>query len=280
MYEIMQECRRELLYWTDIKNSHKIEGKRYTINFEQLLMRMKMVMAGAVMLAALLPVSAKRLERDLDKFTKIRVTSAYDVKYVQGDKYKVVIEGEEEQCMECTETRVTGDGVLEIRPTKKFGLFGDEEKNDKAAWKITVTAPTLEGIECSGASDFYTDESLDVSSFSIEISGASDAVLGTVVCDELEIKASGASDLNIRKSAKVKSASLKASGSSDIIVNELSGNEIDADVSGSSDVRFNHVSIKNALVNASGSADVVLRGTINNLTQDASGAASIRYRKL
>ena len=92
-------------------------------------MRMKMVMAGAVMLAALLPVSAKRLERDLDKFTKIRVTSAYDVKYVQGDKYKVVIEGEEEQCMECTETRVTGDGVLEIRPTKKFGLFGDEENS-------------------------------------------------------------------------------------------------------------------------------------------------------
>ena len=87
-------------------------------------------------------------------------------------------------------------------------------------------------------------------------------------------------DLNIRKSAKVKSASLKASGSSDIIINELSGNEIDADVSGSSDVRFNHVSIKNALFNASGSADVVLRGTINNLTQDASGAASIRYRKL
>ena len=241
---------------------------------------MRAIVACAAIFALLVPVSAKRLERNLEKFTKIRVSGAYDVKYVKGDGYMVSIEGEEEQCMECTETKVTGDGVLEIRPTRKFGLFGDEEKNDKAAWKVTVTAPVLEGGECSGASDFYTDESLEVGSFSIEMSGASDVALKNITCDELEIEASGASDLNIQRSAKVKSFSLRADGSSDIVVNELSGNELDADVNGSADVRLIYVTMKNAMVNASGSADVVLRGKITDMTQDSSGAASIRYRKL
>jgi hypothetical protein len=209
--------------------------------------------------------------REVGSFQKISARSAIDVYFTQSDSKSIRIEVENVDIEKIT-TKIEGETLVIKREEKNssWGLF-----KKKQVVRVYVSAPTLNGISVSGASDFYVDDLKSNGSFKISASGGSDAHIGNLtVAETTSISSSGGADCDI-KNLKTSNCNLSSSGGSDLNIGlEVSGN-LSVSTSGGSDIKLNGKA-NQVSISASGGSDIYIKDlTYNQLDSKKTGGSDI-----
>ncbi len=143
------------------------------------------------------------------------------------------------------------DGVLKV-----YFEDGNQRINvGRTGIKIIASSSTLESLAIRGAGDFDADY-LKCSGFNVEVSGAGDITLGSVICEgDLSIAVRGAGDIDVDGlecrtvkvdvagagdvvlAGKAESANLSIRGAGDIDARRLDCPDITSNVSGMGSIR-------------------------------------------
>ena len=185
----------------------------------------------------------KSEHREVNFFDRLDVSGNFNVDIVNAEKIKIDIEAEE-NLLKHIQTRVR-DKTLYI--SSRRNLRPTEEMS------IIVQVPMIKMISCSGLNNITA---YDLNN------------------DELTINLSGAS--NIKVSGITKYFDLDVSGAADIDAKELIAEYVRIDVSGASNAEI--FATKSAVVDVSGTGNVTLYGSANDVKMDVSGAGSFRRK--
>lgn len=196
-------------------------------------------------------------------FRDIDASSSLNVHLKQGSNYAVNIEAEE-NLIDLLKVRAEGDKLVigfkkgtNVSPTRKIQVY--------------ITAPEFHEIEGSGACTFMSDGTLKGNELSLDLSGACKTKLEVDVL-KLDVDASGASDIML--SGKAVDFSLDGSGSTSARCFDLLTQNADIGISGAGDA---DISVSAALkVDISGAGHVAYKGNPSSVTQDISGAGSLK----
>ncbi len=214
-------------------------------------------------------VDANAEVRNIKGYSAIEVSGAIDLYISQGTEEGVAISASSDEIKQRIRTEMRGKTLLIYFDGK--GLNWKKWGNHKM--KAYVTFKSLEHLEASGACNVRATEPIKQSSFTMELSGASDFT-GELAVAKLKVDASGAS--NARISGSADEAVLVASGACNLRAYELRTNICNTDASGASNIRVTVEKELNA--QASGGSTVFFKG--NGLIRDisASGGASVKRR--
>jgi hypothetical protein len=184
-------------------------------------------------------------KRDLADFSAIDASGIVQVEATAGKDFSVEVEADD-NLLALVKTEVSG-GVLQLGTEK-----GISTKNSIL---VRITAPSIE---------------------SLEVSGASNVSLDNVSNENLQIDSSGASKVSVAGTAA--NLIIDASGASKIDAENLHSENVAVDASGASGVK---VSAANELkAEASGASNVAYAGNPKNLIKKTSGASSVRQKQL
>lgn len=181
--------------------------------------------------------------RDLDQFSKVDISGAYDVEIVVGNENRIEIETDE-NLIGFIKTKVRGSRLIienkkSLAPTE--GII------------IKITAESLEEIETSGASTIYANM-IDSDIFRLDFSGAGSIYLEGD-CSTFLVDMSGAGSLNAKK---------------------LIANEVQVNLSGASSAKvFASESLE---AEVSGVGTINYYGDPEDIRTDISGVGSINPR--
>jgi hypothetical protein len=209
--------------------------------------------------------------REVGSFRKISAQSAIDVYFTQSDSRSIRVEVENVEIKKVI-TKIEGETLVIKREEEKNSW---SPKKKKQVTKVYVSAPLLEEIGVSGASDFYVEDLKCNNSFKIGASGASDIHIGNLtVAETINISSSGGADCNI-KNLKTSNCNLSSSGGSDLNIGLEVSDNLSVSTSGGSDIKLsgkaNQVSIS-----ASGGSDIYIKDlTYNQLDTKKSGGSDI-----
>jgi hypothetical protein len=183
--------------------------------------------------------------RELDGFEKIDLGGMFDlVVHVDPTAAQKVEVTADDNIIDKVETSVSG-GELDVAIEDVSFI------RPKTDIKIEVWVPALVAIDASGASDIDV-QGLHGESFSLELSGASDSTLHGNV-DRFDVEISGAGELDA-KNLKAKTVTLELSGAGEAEV--WASESLDVELSGAGDVTY--------------------YGDPANVSQDISGAGSLK----
>lgn len=187
--------------------------------------------------------NAKTEMRNLSGFKKIKAGGAINLQVGAQKDFGLTVEADD-NLLEHITTVVSGDTLIigsqgKISPTSEI--------------KINVWLPEL---------------------VDLEISGASTATVTGINTDSLKLEASGASKIKI--DGEVKTLETDASGASGIDAENLKAENAHAEASGASSVTVNAVNQIDAI--ASGASTVAYTGNPQNITQNSSGASTIKKK--
>jgi hypothetical protein len=200
--------------------------------------------------------------RNVGNFKRIEVSDNIKLHIKQDAAYSLRIDADE-NLMEYIE--VDGGGEeLRIRTRNGFNL--DPSKSID----VYVSAPSLDGLNASGASDVDSENTLSSSgTFDMDVSGASNVDID-VKAPKVRAGLSGASRAILR--GETKDLVLNGSGASELRCFDMLSENTDVDVSGASNADvFASVSLK---ADASGASNVRYKGS-PSVDQNTSGAGSV-----
>lgn len=202
--------------------------------------------------------------RTVETFHSIQVGGAFDVILSQGPQ-GLAVSAENKDAMERITTTVE-NGVLKIGFKYDKKIFNNPRK-----LKAYISAPSLQGINVSGASKLNIEGDFTAASMKMDLSGAS-KVWGTLkVSGAFDIDLSGASEANL--SGTSNSLTVDASGASDLKASEFSTNTCTVDASGASIVRI--TVNKELSAELSGASRLTYGGTGMIRDISASGASKV-----
>lgn len=191
----------------------------------------------------------KKENREVSAFSKISMGVSGNLYLTQGDEYKVVIEGDEDE-LDDIET-VVKSGRLKIKYNKPFGFNWNTKKVD-----IYVTTKKVEELSVSGSGNITAKTGISTEDIEFNVSGS-----GEINIDELE-----ASDVNA-----------SVSGSGDIrLAGRNTGESLHISISGSGELRAAGLEFRKAEVAISGSGSCGVYVS-ENLNADISGSGKVRY---
>lgn len=183
-------------------------------------------------------------------FDKIKISGGIELFLTQSDEEAVVVSASHEKFKEGIKTVVENN-------TLKIYYFGgnnlDILKNKKL--RVYVSFKSLVLLDAAGASDVQVAGVINVPSFTLSLSGASD-FKGAVKVNDLKMDLSGASDVTIKGMATI--VNIESSGASDVDGYELVSDFCSAKASGASDINITVNKELNA--EASGSSDISYKG--------------------
>jgi len=181
-------------------------------------------------------------ERQVGEFDAVKIGGAQEVLLMQGDKYSVVIETNENLLNNINVVVQNNTLSFEYKSIKKYDVM-----------KFYVTAPDYKKLIISGASDVYSSDTLRGDNIKIHASGASEAKL----------------NLNYASIASF------ASGASELTLNGKAASHV-IDASGASEVKAKSLQTESTSINASGASECFVEAK-NNLTYKVSGASTVKY---
>jgi hypothetical protein len=198
-------------------------------------------------------------------YTSIKISGGIDLFLSQAENEAVAVSASEAKYKNAIKTEVT-NGVLRI--------YYDADRN-WTNWKIKnlrvyVAFKNLENLTASGACDVQVSGIISVPDLKINLSGACDFT-GAVKLNSLHIDLSGASDVKISGTAST--VTIESSGASDVKGYDLTTDFCTANASGSSDINITVNKELNA--HASGSSDIIYKGTAVIKELHASGSSNI-----
>jgi len=187
--------------------------------------------------------NAKTETRNLSGFKQIKAGGAIKLEVAAQKDFGVSVETDD-NLLEYITTEISGDTLI----------IGSKDRiSPTSAIKVAVSMPELTGMD---------------------ISGASTATVSSVKTDSLELTASGASKIKINGQAQTLEAD--ASGASGIDAENLPAENAKAEASGASSVTVNAVNHVDAI--SSGASTVTYTGNPKNITQNSSGASTIKKK--
>ena len=134
-----------------------------------------------------------------------------------------------------------------------------------------LTAPNFEGVDASGAVELTSDGNLKVQDFAIRISGSSKVNLDLNAANVIT-KSSGSSEIHLKGQAGSHDVDLSGAGSIDAL--DFIVGKYSIETSGASQSRIN---VLNELrVKSRGASDVQYRGNPSQISNDESGASSLK----
>lgn len=185
---------------------------------------------------------------EFEDFTSVEIGSAFEVDIRQGDEYKVIIYGSEEQI---DDIRLMNDGdLLDIHYNKETYDFS---KRTRKNIKVKITMPNITDIKTSGASKAYIN-GFKGEKLALNLSGASYVEVDGDF-DDIESNVTGASELELKGSGK----------------------ELRAKISGGSKVNAYNYMVNFATVDATGLASAQLYVT-ERLEVESSVVSNVKYR--
>ncbi len=202
-----------------------------------------------------------REDRHVSSFNAIDVSGSFEVFLSQGTTQSVIVEADD-NLMKLIKTRVNGN-TLEI-DTK-------EPIRHAKCMKIYLTVTDLKEIQLSGAVDIQTETKLTFNDLSLDVSGATDSKIELDV-QKLNVDCSGGSKLHFVGQAK--EVSFDISGAVDLFAFDMVAEKMDLGISGAGKAEVNVTREFNADI--SGAASVRYKGNPEKISQDVSGAGSIK----
>lgn len=233
---------------------------------------MKKLIVLALAAAAIIPsISAKTIteSRSIKAFDKLEVSSAVNVKYVQGTPVGLKITGSEEDVAK-TKIKQTG-GKLKIWCSDNRRMnFGRSR-----SVSVVVTTPVINEIELDGACSFTASRLGTNGKVDMEIDGASNVDITDLKAGDVKIECSGSSNIKIARSS-TRRIDLEVSGASNVTIAGSTG-YLDLECSGASKASLGNLSAKSGEVETSGASRATTH--ITNLRKaDNSGASTHKNR--
>ncbi len=206
--------------------------------------------------------------RNVSAFSGIKVSGGIDVYLSQADSYALAVSAIEDKYRDNIRTEIK-NGVLVIwYDSENLKWF----KGDKKL-RAYISFKNLESLEASGACDIKINNSLNVSSLLLKLSGACD-INGDIKIGDMIMDLSGAS--TVKLSGTVQNLKLESSGASDVKNYDLVVENCIAKISGASDVK---ITVNNSIsASASGASSLYYKGNPQKKDVQASGASSISQR--
>jgi hypothetical protein len=205
---------------------------------------------------------------DFDDFSKIEISSAFQVEIIPSDVYSIAITAQEELFDHITVTK-SGD-KLEISMKWSFGTW-------LSSWgyrspKARINMPVFAGLEMSGASKGTAEGFKSSGSLKLVISGASSLEID-IEAKDADIEVSGAS--HITGVLKSGNTGIEVTGASRAELNG-SGDNLDIIVSGASRTNLEEFSVHNADAVVSGASRATISAD-SKIIVELSGASSLEY---
>ena len=191
----------------------------------------------------------KKVTREVSPFTEISLSVAADLYFTQGDEFKLVLEGDDDE-LEKIETTVQGD-VLKIKHNKPFS-FGRTKRI-----KVYVTMKDVEGLTVSGSGKIEAQTAIRAEDLDLSLSGSGDIIIDNLEATHVEAGISGSGDIRLAGNTTLNSLECDITGSGDIDTEGLKAAKANIDISGSGSCRV-HVTGK--------------------LDADITGSGKVRYR--
>jgi len=198
--------------------------------------------------------------RKVGSFVSIEVGGAFHVVLIQGDKYSVVVEADED-IIERIETEVRGD---ELRITQLGKI------NDPGVLKVYVEFKDLERLDISGAAEVESRELIKGRDLEVLVSGAGNVNL-SYQGGSFEADISGAGNLNVE--GKVNDQRVKISGAGNYHAYDLQCQNLEIKTTGAGNARVS--ASKKIKAYARGAGNISYRGDPEQVYADASGAGNI-----
>ena len=202
-------------------------------------------------------------EFNFSDFTRVEVSSAFEVEIAQSDSYSISVTADE-NLFDYIVVSQQG-AMLQIR-LKTARYIGTTQR-------ASITMPDLYGLELSGATHGAVQGFGSSHDFTLELSGASSLSMVDMTAGDIRFDISGASRVTGDMTAG--DADFDISGASTVEL-QGSGGDIVADTSGASSIKLADFPVNNANVKLSGASN----GTVNldgRLDANLSGASRLTY---
>ena len=199
--------------------------------------------------------------RSTDPFTKIETSGSMKIILKQDSSSNVRIIADDNIQREI-ETSVHGNTLL---------IDIKVDLCDSGPITVYLSSKNYEGIEASGAVEIESDGKLNVNNFELNLSGSSKVTLDLNAAN-MRTSSSGASEINLTGQSGTHNLDLSGSSSVDALDFVVGKYRIES--SGASDSRINVLNELN--VHSSGSSDIHYRGNPARITNDDSGASSLK----
>jgi hypothetical protein len=187
--------------------------------------------------------TSKTETRDLSGFEEIETGGAVNVEVSISNEFKVTVEADD-NLIEYIKTETSGNTLK---------IYSEKRISPKTKINVKVSMPEIN---------------------SLDVSGASTAVVSNVKTDSIKLEASGASKIKIDGEAKTLESD--ASGASGINAEGLKVETADIEASGASNVTvWANDDLK---ADASGASSIYYTGDPKNITQNSSGASSVNKK--
>ncbi|RRA97755.1 head GIN domain-containing protein [Larkinella rosea] len=197
----------------------------------------------------------------LTNFDRLDMGSAFNITVRAGSTYSIEARGNRRDLDDLD--MYTSNGTLRAK-------YRNNSRNRRYDMNITITMPTLRGVDFSGASRSDVSGFQGLRELDIKLSGASRATVD-LDADRTNIDLSGASDLDLEGASGLLIGDL--SGASKIEAFDYPVDEAELDLSGASTARVKVA--KRLNVTASGASSVRYRGT-PVIKSNTSGSSTVR----
>ena len=218
--------------------------------------------------------------RKVGKFISVRIEGSPTVKFVQGDKHEVFVQGTKEYV---DKIKIVVEGnklVVGLKNNISFNIF--KNRSNRKNLVVYVTSPDLVGVELAGSGDFISQGPIDTDCLDIQVNGSGDVDFeGNVICDKLNVQMAGSGDVDI-VNVEALASELQLVGSGDIEVKQKNVEHTKIQLIGSGDIKVSFDNCKDVESSLAGSGDVTLKGNITgrlNKAKAGSGDYIIELRK-
>lgn len=197
----------------------------------------------------------------IKEFSKLKISSAFQVEFIHSNENKVEVEIDEDDADDVFVGNA--DGTLTIK-LKDYGNY------NTSVMKATVYGNSLSGIFISGASHFSSTHTFKEKEINIKTSGASRVEI-LLETELLDLDISGASKLTVKGTAAKQTIDI--SGASNYNGKNCSSNDVNIDASGASKATLNCSNILDA--EASGASHVTYLNEPKKVNKSTSGASEV-----
>ena len=198
-------------------------------------------------------------KRKVGKFISVKVEGSPTVKFVQGNKHEVIVQGTKDY-VDKVKTVVDGNKlVVGLKSSISLNIF--KNRKERKNFVIYVTSPDLVGVELAGSGEVDFN--------------------GRVICDNLNVQVSGSGDAEMADVETI-ATNLQLVGSGDIKVNQKNVEHTKIQLIGSGDIKVGLDKCRDVESSLAGSGDITLKGNITgrlNKAKAGSGDYIIELRK-
>ncbi|HVO89520.1 MAG TPA: head GIN domain-containing protein [Casimicrobiaceae bacterium] len=210
--------------------------------------------------------------QQVQPFSAIEVSGAFDVVLVQGDQERIAVEGPVDDLV--VRARVEGRTLrISARDTRRWWDWIVRGPSTSRSARITVTFRDLDSISLSGAVRLSADR-MTAGALRIAASGGTSVRIRNLRADELRFSGSGA--LRADLSGQVPSQRISISGAGNYRADDLASDDVHVSVSGVGSVVVRAAKTLHASISGAGSVEYYGNPVVR---QDISGMGHVKRRE-